>query len=151
VEQITNQPSGAYARFVYESNANYVRTFRTVIDLAPANELQSWQILDGAGRVRATASDHPGSAGGYQGQYLVYDNLGRLTQQSNPTEMNEMWLASGDDSAWRYTHQAYDWKGRPTQTTNTDGSTQVVTYGGCGCAGGEATTVHEPSTRRLGL
>jgi hypothetical protein len=53
--------------------------------------------------------------------------------------------------AWHYTLQIYDWKGRPRQTTNTDGTTQVVNYGGCGCAGGEATTVQDEHGRQRRL
>src|SRR5205085_11000232 len=42
-----------------------------------------------------------------------------------------------------WTLQAYDWKGRPTLTTNPDGTTKLATYGGCGCAGGEVVTVRD--------
>lgn len=146
--QATNQTNNAYTRFVYETNANYVHTYQTVIDLTQANEFHSWQVMDGAGRVRASASDHPGSAGGFSGQYLVYDNMGRTIRQSNPTEMNGGWVPSGDDSLWRETTETYDWKGRPTQTTNTDGTTKVVAYGGCGCAGGEVTTAQDEHGRQ---
>jgi YD repeat-containing protein len=34
----------------------------------------------------------------------------------------------------------YDWQGRPTTTTNQDGTTKSVSYGGCGCAGGLTAT-----------
>jgi len=146
--QATNQTNSAYTRFVYETNANYVHTYQTVIDLTQANELHSWQVMDGAGRVRASASDHPGSTGGFSGQYIVYDNMGRTIRQSNPTEMNGLWEPTGDDSLWRETTQTYDWKGRPTQTTNTDGTMKVVSYGGCGCAGGEVTTTQDEHGRQ---
>ena len=96
--QATNQTNNAYARFVYESNANYVHSYQTVIDLVQANEFHSWQVIDGAGRVRASASDHPGSSGGFTGQYIIYNNMGRIAQQSNPTEMNGAWAPTGDDS-----------------------------------------------------
>ena len=64
LDRVTNQTNNAYARFVYDLNLNLVHTYQTMIDLTTANEFHSWQVLDGAGRVRATASDHPGSAGG---------------------------------------------------------------------------------------
>jgi RHS repeat-associated protein len=98
--------------------------------------------------VRATSSDHPGSTGGYRGQYTIYNNMGRVAQQSNPTEINTYWTPTGDDSVWNYTTQAYDWKGRPTVTTNPDGSTRENTYGGCGCAGGEVVTGRDEAGRR---
>jgi RHS repeat-associated protein len=149
LEQATNQTNNAYTRFVYDADGNYVHTYQTVIDLNPAHEFHSWQILDGAGRVRLTASDHPGSTGGYQGQYVIYDNMGRVTEQSNPTELDRAWVPSGDDAGgWRGTQQTYDWKGRPKQTTNSDGTTRVVSYGGCGCAGGEVTTVQDEHGRQ---
>jgi RHS repeat-associated protein len=155
LDRATNQTTQAYARFVYETNANYVHTYRTVIDLTQANELHSWEVMDGAGRVRASASDHPGSSGGFTGQYVVYNNLGEVTQQSNPTEMDGSWVAAGDDvyvsgtqGGWRVTQQAYDWKGRPTITTNTDGTQKILSYGGCGCAGGEVTTLQDEHGRQ---
>ncbi|HWN08814.1 MAG TPA: S8 family serine peptidase [Pyrinomonadaceae bacterium] len=164
LDRATNQTNNAYARFVYDLNGNYVHTYQTIIDLTQANEFHSWQVMDGAGRVRATASDHPGSTGGYTGQYFVYDLMGRVSQQSNPTEMTVntstwgSWVAAGDDvyvsptvGGWRYTQQTYDWKGRPTQTTNTDGTTKVTSYGGCGCAGGEVATVEDEHGRQRSL
>ena len=39
-------------RFVYDLNLNLVHTYQTVIDLTQANEFHSWQVMDGAGRVR---------------------------------------------------------------------------------------------------
>ncbi|HXL79253.1 MAG TPA: hypothetical protein VN951_00130, partial [Pyrinomonadaceae bacterium] len=152
IELVTNQTNSAYTRFVYDINANYIHTFQTVIDLTQANEFHSWQVLDGAGRVRASASDHPDSTGGYTGQYVVYDNMGRVVEQSNPTEFMSTqngWVPAGDDAAgWRATLQSYDWKGRPLQTTNSDGTTRVISYGGCGCAGGEVTTVQDEHGRQ---
>src|SRR5205085_11043256 len=44
--------------------------------------------------------------------------------------------------------QAYDWKGRPTVTTNADGTTRQASYGGCGCAGGEVVTVTDEVGRQ---
>jgi YD repeat-containing protein len=39
------------------------------------------------------------------------------------------------------TSQSYDWKGRPTVTTNPDNTTKQASYTGCGCAGGEVVTL----------
>jgi RHS repeat-associated protein len=67
----------------------------------------------------------------------------------NPAEMNGGWAPVGDDAAgWVSTYQGYDWKGRPTLTTNADGTTRENVYGGCGCAGGEVTTVRDEAGRR---
>ena len=71
LEQITNTSnSSAYTRFVYDTDGKYVHSYQTIIGLTTTNEFHSWQIFDGAGRVRATAADHPGSSGGYTGQYV---------------------------------------------------------------------------------
>jgi RHS repeat-associated protein len=148
VQQETSQSSGTYRRYVYETNDNYVHTYQTITGTTSAYEFHSWVVKDGAGRVRAQASDHPGSVGGFLGQYINYDQMGRVSSQSNPTEMNSSWVATGDDSAWVYTYQTYDYKGRPLQTTNPDGSTKVFTYDGCGCAGGDVTTAQDEHGRQ---
>ena len=149
IQQVTNGVNGAYVRWVYPTANTSVLNYSTIV--AGAGEAYSIQVFDGAGRVRAVGGDHPGSTGTYRGQFFIYDNMGRMVQQSNPTEMNAMWSATGDDSAWVYTVQAYDWKGRPTLTTLPDGSTRENTYGGCGCAGGEVTTVRDERGRRRKL
>src|SRR6185369_13180816 len=77
--------------------------------------------------------------------------MGRLSQQSNPTEVNSSWVPAGDDSAWVWTLQTYDWKGRPLQTTNPDTSTRLNSYSGCGCAGGEIVTIRDERGRRRKL
>src|ERR1044072_9914908 len=77
--------------------------------------------------------------------------MGRVIQQTKPTEINGGWAPVGDDSAWVYTYQAYDWKGRPTLTTLPDGATRENTYGGCGCAGSELTAVRDERGRRRKL
>ncbi|HET8671059.1 MAG TPA: hypothetical protein VFM05_10655, partial [Candidatus Saccharimonadales bacterium] len=101
--------------------------------------------------MRAVSTDHPGSTGQFMAQLFFYDNMGRLVQQSKPTEINAGGAPTGDDSSWVYTLQAYDWQGRPTLTTLPDGSTREHTYGGCGCAGGEVTTVRDERGRRRKL
>src|SRR6185369_6679547 len=87
--------------------------------------------------------------GGYSAQFISYDNMGRVSQQTNPAEINAAGTPWGDDAAgWAWTLQTYDWKGRPLQTTNSDGTTKQNSYGGCGCAGGEQTTVRDENGRR---
>jgi YD repeat-containing protein len=96
-------------------------------------------VFDGAGRVQLSAHDAPvpGASGTrYSGQKLVYDVLGRVIAQSNPTEMSPGWVATGDDAAgWVSSFQTYDWKGRVKRTINADGTSTENTY--AGCAGGE--------------
>jgi RHS repeat-associated protein len=154
--QATNNVNGAYTRFAYSSSMMWIEQFSTIQD--GAGEAFSIQVLDGAGRVRATAHDHPTGTSGptpYSGSFVVYDNMGRVVQQSNAAETNSsveitsQWIASGDDASngWVYTTQAYDWKGRPTVTTNPDNTTRVMSYGGCGCAGGELVTAQDEAGR----
>jgi RHS repeat-associated protein len=148
VQQVT-YPNGTYKRFVYETNDNYVHTYETITGTTQADEFHSWVIKDGAGRVRAQASDHPGSIGLFSGQYINYDQMGRVSGQSKLTEIDgTTWAPEGDDSTWVYTYQTYDYKGRPLQTTNPDGSTEVLSYGGCGCAGGDVTTAQDEHGRQ---
>jgi YD repeat-containing protein len=145
----------AYTRYVYSNSHNYVQSFSTVNDLSPANEFYSITVFDGHDRVRAVVSDHytamvNGSPENrYSSTYNVYDALGRLTQQSNPTEINGGWSPAGDDAAgYVWSQQAYDWKGRPTVTTNQDGTTKQALYEGCGCAGGEVVTLIDEAGRK---
>jgi RHS repeat-associated protein len=145
-QEVTNNINFSHVRWVYPNNSTMVQTFTTVVN--GLGEAYSAQLFDGAGRVRATAADHPGSTGQYIGQYFTYNNMGRLVAQSNPTEMNSAWTVTGDDSTWYDTLQTYDWKGRPLVTTLPDGSTRENTYGGCGCAGGEVTTIRDERGRR---
>ena len=147
LDSVTNQNNGAYTHYVYlpyGTQQSFTQD-QTVVDRYNITE------FDGAGRVRATGMNHSGSSGGYSVQYMKYDVMGRLTEQSNPTEVNASWLPTGDDSAWLWTLQTYDWKGRPLQTTNPDGSTRLNTYGGCGCAGGETVTARDERGRRRKL
>jgi RHS repeat-associated protein len=147
LDRVTNQTSGAYTRYVYLPYGS-VQSFtqdQTVVERYNITE------FDGAGRVRALGMNHSNSSGGYSVQYLKYDIMGRLTEQSNPTEVNASWVPAGDDSVWVWTLQTYDWKGRPLVTTNQDGSTRENTYAGCGCAGGETITTRDERGRRRKL
>ena len=149
VDRVTNQINGAYTRYVYNPYGDVV-TFSTIQN--GAGEAFGVSYFDGAGRLRSTASDLPNSTGGYRGQFTAYDIMGRVSNQTNPAEMNGSWVPVGDDAAgWVLTFQSYDWKGRPTLTTLPDGSTRENTYGGCGCAGGEVTTVRDERGRRRKL
>ncbi len=146
VGRVTNETSGAYTRFVYGPNNNYVQSFSL---LQAGVESYSIRVFDGAGRVRATAGNHPGSAGGYRGQSIKYNAMGRAVEQTNAAEISADWLPAGDDAVgWVWSKQAYDWNGRPTLTTNVDGTTKEASYGGCGCAGGEVVTLRDEAGRQ---
>ena len=154
--QITNLVSNAYTRFEYSISQLRIDTFATIQD--GQGEARSFKITDGHGRVIAGASDHPGSVGGYSGQKIVYDVMGRVIRTSNPTETNASgtpasWTTAGDDATagWIYTEQTYDWKGRPLVTTNQDGTTETASYTGCGCAGGEVVTLTDEGTIAIGV
>jgi YD repeat-containing protein len=146
VTQITNEFNGAYTRHEYDPNQYYVSSYSTIQE--GQGEFYSITIIDGHDRLRATVSEHPGSANGYKGVYNVYDVMGRPWQQSNPTEINGYWIPSGDDSAWWWSVQSYDWNGRPLVTTDTLGKTKQVSYTGCGCAGGLTATFTDEMGRR---
>ncbi len=168
-EQITNLVNDAYTKFNY--GPNYVEIWSTVNTLA--DEAHSLQVFDGYGRVIAKANNHPGSSGGFSGQLIIYDQMGRVVKQTNPTETSletisltvplhpSSWSVAGDDypgsgvapalgyqPGWFVTTQTYDWKGRPLVTTNSDNTMRSATYTGCGCAGGEAVTLTDEVGRR---
>jgi YD repeat-containing protein len=146
ISRVNNTVNNAYRRWVYDPSGS-VSIFDTIN--TTVQEAYSTVVYDGAGRVRATGGDNPNSTGGYHGQFTLYDVMGRASQTSNPAEMNGSWTPSGDDAAgWVWTQQAYDWKGRPTVTTNPDGTTKSATYGGCGCAGGEVVTIRDEMGRQ---
>jgi len=143
LERVTTTNNGAYKRFWY--GADYVASYATVNNVA--DELYSIEVTDGFGRVIGAAGNHPGSSGGYRLVSRIYDQMGRLWKQSNPTEVNSVWSPSGDDAAGiHYTEQSYDWKGRPLVTTNPDLTTKTASYVGCGCAGGEVVTLTDEGT-----
>ncbi|HEX5602417.1 MAG TPA: DUF4214 domain-containing protein [Pyrinomonadaceae bacterium] len=143
LDRITTANNGAYKRFWY--GWNYTASYATVNNVA--DEAYSVAVVDGLGRVTGTASNHPGSAGGYSAVSTIYDRMGRTWQVSNPAEINDSWQPSGDDAAgYYYTQQTYDWKGRPLVTTNPDATTKEASYAGCGCAGGEVVTLTDEGT-----
>jgi YD repeat-containing protein len=153
----------AYTRFEYPTNGVQSKSFTTVVDAAgdgpdASDEVLSESWADGAGRVRRSRTEHPGSAGGYSGTLVEYDILGRVNRQSVPTEIDSSWDPAGDDYArgWLWTYQKYDWKGRVVRKINTDGadspalndSDVLISYEGCGCAGGQVTTIQGESVPR---
>ncbi|MGZ8842782.1 MAG: DUF4214 domain-containing protein, partial [Pyrinomonadaceae bacterium] len=141
----TNLSNNAYRKYVY--GPTYWQSWSSVNNLT--DEDYSMTLLDGLGRTVGVAHEHPGSAGNYAAQLTVYDALGRVKKQSNPTEINGAWTAYGEDAAgWVYTEQTYDWKGRALSTTNTDGTQKYASYTGCGCAGGEAVTLTDEAGRQ---
>jgi hypothetical protein len=133
LQQVTSLVNNAYRRFVYVPSQLKVETHTTIE--SGLGESPSFQIADGAGRVIATASDHPDSTGAsrYSGQRFVYDVMGRVIKTSNPTETTAsgtpfQWNTAGDDESvgWIYSQQTYDWKNRPLITTNQDGTTKTI-------------------------
>src|SRR5690606_35673283 len=121
---------------------------------------ESW--TDGAGRLRFTRVPHTFSGGGatatWSATRVEYDILGRVKRQSVPTEVDSSWNPTGDDYRgmdgsdyiWLWTVQKYDWMGRVVRKINTDGvdsgtlendSDVLISYEGCGCAGGLETTI----------
>jgi YD repeat-containing protein len=144
ITKVNNLVNNAYRRWVYDPSGS-ISIFETIKAGAP--EAYSAVVFNGMGRVRGTSADNPNSTGLYSGQYTYYDVMGRVFKQFNPTEMNNSWTPTGDDSSgWVGTEQTYDWQGRPRVTTNPDGTIKEATYGGCGCAGGEVVTVSDEGT-----
>ncbi|MEJ7860895.1 MAG: VCBS repeat-containing protein [Pyrinomonadaceae bacterium] len=141
--------TGAYTRYQYFDNQIQSKIFTTITDGAGEAISETW--TDGAGRVRRSRTDLLNPAGNWSGSIVEYDILGRVKRSTVPTEIDGNWNPSGDDSArgWLWTHQKYDWKGRVTRKINTDGvdspdlnnSDILISYEGCGCAGGQVTTI----------
>jgi YD repeat-containing protein len=144
--QITTLYNGAYVRYVYGPNS--VVTLSTVNQVA--DEAYSSTVFDGFGRTVGVATNHPGSTGGYKAQWTLYDLMGRVSRQYNPTEIDGSWNPAGDDIAGRVaTTQTYDWKGRPLETKHvSDGTSKYASYDGCGCAGGEVVTLTDEVGRQ---
>ncbi len=159
--------TGAYTRYEYPTNGVQSKVFSTIVDTNnnntgdSADEVLSENWADGAGRVRQSRTEHPGSIGGYSGSLVEYDILGRVKRSTVPTEINSSWNPAGDDYrgmngsnyVWLWNLQEYDWKGRTTRTipsdsTGSDGKDTLIFYAGCGCAGGQVTTVQGPLVPR---
>ena len=146
---VTNEFTSGYTRWEYPLGGELVAITRTD---PTQGETMSVQYTDGGGRVRGIISHLPGSSGQWRARTWVYDVMGRLKQQSNPTEVTQTWIPTGDDAAgWINSLQTYDWQGRPRITTNQDGSTREFSYTGCGCAGGDVITLRDERGRRRKL
>jgi YD repeat-containing protein len=157
-ESIVN--TGAYTRYVYSDNGVLSQAYSTLVNVDGDNDIAEDEVLseswsDGAGRVRYSRTEHPGSTGGYSGALTEYDILGRVKRTSLATEINSNWNVIGDDYArgWLWTQNEYDWKGRITRIINPDsngfdGKDQLFSYEGCGCAGGQVTTIQSESVPR---
>ncbi|MGI8641405.1 MAG: FG-GAP-like repeat-containing protein, partial [Pyrinomonadaceae bacterium] len=163
LERQTLVNNGAYTRYEYPANQIQSKVYSTIVDINnngadAADEVLAESWTDGAGRVRYSRTEHPGSAGGWSGSKAEYDILGQVTRSTVPTEINPVnaadpltWTPTGDDAAagWRWKYNKYDWKGRVTREINTDGvdsptlndSDILISYDGCGCAGGQVTTI----------
>lgn len=145
IQQVTTLNNGAYNRYIY--GPSWVQSFSTVNTVA--DEAYAISVFDGVGRAFTTTSNHPGSIGGYKLVNRIFDQMGRSVLNSNPIEVNSSWLPAGDDAIGvRYSPQTYDWKGRPLVTTHPDGTESYASYNGCGCAGGEVTTLTDEVGRQ---
>jgi YD repeat-containing protein len=152
-----NNANGTYTEWVYPASQTLVQSYTTLDDnsLPAANlALRDYNaaVLDGSGRMRASAKALPG--GGFAARRFLRDNMGRLAFESNVTQtpaLSGAWTTAGDDAnggAWRWTRHEYDWKGREVVTTNTDGSQRITDYVGCGCSGGDVITSRDEVGRR---
>ena len=144
--------SGAYRRYSYPSasDPNTVKIY-TKLDTNLGEGL-SFMVLDGSGRVRASASELS-ETGKWSGQLYEYNNVGKLWKSSLRAETSasgSTWTTTGDDAAtgWLYETNTFDWKGRPLVSTHTDGTTQEIMYEGCGCAGGQTVITRDEIGRR---
>ncbi len=142
--------TGAYSRYEYLTNQIQSMVYTTITDadnngiIDTSDEVLSESWSDGAGRTRMQRSEHPNSIGGFSGTITEYDILGQVKRTTVPTELNANWEATGDDAGhpnFLWTSQEFDWKGRVTKEINTDNTFKTITYNGCGCAGGQVTTI----------
>jgi YD repeat-containing protein len=155
-----NTAEHAYTRYEYPTNGVQSKVYSTIVDTdadgADADdEVLSETFFDGAGRVRMARSPQAfntnGTTATWAGTLTEYDMLGRVARQSVPTEVDSSWSPTGDDATrgWLWTYQKYDWKDRVVRKINTDGadsttlngSDVLISYDGCGCAGGQVTNI----------
>lgn len=155
--------TGAYTRYDYANTGNAVTSYSTIIDvnndtyINTSDEVATESVFDGAGRLLKTRTANPNSTGGYTGKKVEYDLLGRAFRETVPTEMNSGWNPAGDDyrsNTWLWNTREFDWKGRVTRTipsdsTGSDGKDTLISYEGCGCAGGMITTIQGPVTTAI--
>jgi YD repeat-containing protein len=142
ISRVDNLSNGAWKYWAYPDRQDAVQTLTAINSDTPS--YYQITVVDGMGRLRAQGGDLPNVVGRYWGAFTYYDVMGRVSQTSNTEEISSIWTPVGEDAAgWIWTQQAYDWKGRPTVTTNPDGTTKEAIYGGCGCAGGEVVTLRD--------
>lgn len=165
--KVRSEVNSAYTAWEYGASGLYVKQSTTVDAGKPETFVMS--VLDGAGRVRGTLRELPGSvSGGYSAARVAFDRVGRQARQYNPAEVTvnasdlsdiSSWQPAGADSpsnggtGWVYSEQTFDWKGRPLLITNPGSTTPAkeFLYSGCGCAGGEAVTTRDGAGRRQRL
>ncbi len=151
-----------YTRYEYPTIGTQSKVYTTITDVTgstsgpdTADEVLSESFTDGAGRVIKSRTPHTfetnGTTATWSGVKVEYDLLGRVKKQSVPTEVDSSFDPAGDDYARGYlwTFRKYDWKGRVIRKINTDGTDSstlndsdiLISYEGCGCAGGQVTTI----------
>ncbi|CAN5803856.1 hypothetical protein BH20ACI4_BH20ACI4_14220 [soil metagenome] len=140
--------TGAYTRYEYPTNGIQSKVYATIIDAAgngadASDEVYAESWTDGAGRTLRSRTEHPGSTGGWTGSLAEYDILGRVKRSTIPTEVNSNYDPAGDDQTrgWLWKQAEFDWKDRITREINTDGTDKLYSFDGCGCAGGQITTI----------
>ncbi|MEP6847750.1 MAG: hypothetical protein ABI999_02760 [Acidobacteriota bacterium] len=158
-----NSTEHSHARYEYPTNGVQSKVYSTLVDTdqrwSGFGRRSAKRKLDGAGRTLRTRVPHTfsgGSTSTWSGAFTEYDILGRVTRQSVPTDVDSSWGATGDDSTVLWTYQKYDWKNRIVRKINTDGIDSstlndtdiLISYDGCGCAGGQATTLEGESVPR---
>jgi YD repeat-containing protein len=149
LQWITRSDDGFWKYIAYADRGDAIMS--QVSLTAYPDSAWSITVVDGADRTRLVGHDLPNSTGGYAGAFTYYDNMGRVSLQSNVEETNSSWSPAGDDSAgWVVPPYptVYDWKGRPTRTYNTDGTHKDASYDGCGCAGGQVVTLTDEVGRQ---
>ena len=152
LRRVTTLNTGAYTRYVY--GPFWTQSFSTVNTIA--DEAYAITVFNGMGWAFGTATNHPGSTGGYKIVNTIFDSRGRVVQESNPTEIDNSWTAAGDDAynsatdegGIRYARRVYNWQGKPLQTIHPDGNYTEASYAGCGCAGGEVVTLTDEMDRK---
>lgn len=105
LQKAKNANIGAFTEYAYGTSHLYVQTWTTIMDGSDtnsANRFYSLTLTDGAGRLRAVVKDfvkdHANSIFANNSTYHIYDIMGRLVQQSRPTEVNASWVPTGDDA-----------------------------------------------------
>ncbi|HXI26735.1 MAG TPA: carbohydrate-binding protein [Pyrinomonadaceae bacterium] len=157
VLRVTTTNNGAYTRYIY--GGDYVASYSTVSNVA--DEAYSIRYFDGAGHDLSAVTARP--EGGFNVQLFYRDAMGRVVQQSNPTQTDGSGVPAGDDAynaqtgqgGWVYTQQTYDWKGRPLLTINpsttsnpNDVTFKEASYEGCSCSGGQIVVTRDEVSRR---